>query len=67
MNDTAVVMHYYVEQDLPLALKMYDQAIVLAEQRLAEEELAESERARFEAARDDAVKNKALLSEKLDG
>ena len=67
VNDTAVVMHYYVEQDLPLALKMYEQAIELANRRLAEEELAESERARFEAARDDAAKNLELLKAKLDG
>jgi len=67
LNDAAVVMHYYLEEDLPVALKMYEHAIELAAQQLAEQDLSEAERARIEAARDDAVKNRDTLSDRLDG
>jgi tetratricopeptide (TPR) repeat protein len=67
VNDTAVVMHYYVKEDLPVALELYEHAIEMAAKRLAEEDLAETERARIEAARDEAVKNRDKLASQLDG
>jgi len=67
LNDTAVVMHYYMKEDLPVALGLYEHAIEMAAKRLDEEGLADTERVRIEAARDDAVKNRASLSRQLDG
>jgi len=66
VNDTAVLMHYYLEEDLPVALQMYDHAIELATKLLEQEDLAAADRARFEAARADAEKNRAALAAQLD-
>jgi tetratricopeptide (TPR) repeat protein len=67
LNDTAVIMHYHQEEDLPVALKMYEHAIDVATKRLEEEDLSEAERARIGAARDDAMENREILSRRLDG
>lgn len=67
VNDTAVVMHYYLEEDLPLALELYERAVEMATKLLEQEDLAPEDRARFEAALSDAEKNRAALSAQLDG
>lgn len=66
LDDTAVLLQYYLDRDLPLAMTMYERAIELAEKSLAAPDLQQAERRRIEAARDDAEQNASALRELLE-
>ena len=66
LNDTAVMLHYYLQRDLDKALDMYERAIPLAEALLANEELSEDDRPRYEVALRDSKNNHALLLEFIE-
>jgi tetratricopeptide (TPR) repeat protein len=60
LNDTAVLLHYYLDRDLARALAMYEEARTLALARLAETQ-DEEERARLETVVSDTDVNIGLL------
>jgi len=64
LNDTALILHYYLEDELELAKDMYERAVAEAERQLRGE-LSADDRRRFETARDDAAANLVKLHEKL--
>jgi len=64
LNDTALLLHYYLEDELELAREMYEMALAEAERRL-QGALPDDDRQRFETARDDATANLARLRERL--
>jgi tetratricopeptide (TPR) repeat protein len=64
VNDTAVLLHYYLERDLDKATSMYQRATQLAEKALLQEELGAWEKERLETALRDSIENLRLLQEK---
>jgi tetratricopeptide (TPR) repeat protein len=65
LNDTAVILHYYLERDLEQALAMYARAKELAQARLDGGELDEELLAVIETALRDATNNHRLLAAAL--
>ncbi len=65
LNDTAVMLHYYLDRDLERALEMYARAKALARARLEVPDLPPQERARFETALADSTDNRQALEELL--
>ena len=65
LNDTAVLLHYYLERDYDKALDMYASAAILAEQQLAAGEVPKNEVAIVETALRDAKNNRRLLEQKI--
>jgi len=66
LNDTAVMLHYYLERDLDRAESMYVRAIELADEGLTGKGLSTSDRAWFETARKDAGDNLEKLRRKRE-
>jgi tetratricopeptide (TPR) repeat protein len=64
LNDTAVMLHYYLDREPERALAMYARASELAAERLAGE-LPADERARIETALEDSTNNRQALEELL--
>ena len=62
VNDTAVLLHYYLDRDLERAGEMYLRAAELARAKLSAEELPEDERASLEKVVADATANTAALA-----
>ncbi|HED64500.1 MAG TPA: tetratricopeptide repeat protein [Planctomycetes bacterium] len=67
LNDTAVLLQYYLDRDLEKALEMYDRAHAGAEAALAQPDLDEDTRATMETVLRDSANNKALLLETMKG
>ncbi len=65
LNDGAVILHYYLERDYPLAFEMYDEAEALAQKELAAEP-SDDERPLIEIALRDAKDNRAKLKAKIE-
>ncbi|MEX1025347.1 MAG: tetratricopeptide repeat protein [Planctomycetota bacterium] len=65
LNDTAVMLHYYLKRDLDEARAMYVRAGELADAELAKPRLAASDRERFQIAKRDAVNNLRALEKVL--
>jgi len=65
VNDTAVLLHYYLKRDQEEALRMYAHASELAEAALLDETLSQGERSRLETALRDSKENRRLLLEEL--
>jgi tetratricopeptide (TPR) repeat protein len=64
INDTAVMLHYYLEEDFDRAEAMYLRAVERAEEELAGKGLSTSDRAWFETALKDAGDNLERLRAK---
>lgn len=62
MNDTALILHYYLKQDLPEAAELYEQAAEIAKQRLEAEGLDAEQRAMLEEVLRDAKNNLTKLA-----
>jgi tetratricopeptide (TPR) repeat protein len=62
LNDTGLVLHYYLHRDYDRALELYEQAIEAADRELAGELADETERADIELARRDALHNLEKLA-----
>ena len=65
INDTAVILHYNLEENLDTALEMYDLAEKLALEVLKKPELTPDDRTRFETALRDARNNRTELRGRL--
>lgn len=65
INDTAVLLHYYLKRESTQALEMYAKAAELATKALEDEELDDWERNRLETALRDAKENRRLLLEAI--
>jgi len=67
LNDTAVVLHYYLGRsfDLTEALELYERASALARAALERTDLSPGERDRYQAALQDAAENLGKLEQKL--
>lgn len=65
LNDTAVMLHYYLERDYELAHSMYERSAQRARERLGAEDLSADDRRRFETAHTDARTNLDLLRLKM--
>ncbi len=61
MNDTAVMLQYYLMRDEVLARTMYEAAIGLCREALERDDLDEADRLRFEKALEDARSNLRVL------
>jgi len=57
VNDTAVILHYFLGRDLARAREMYLTCIRMADELLQSEGLDDEERARAAKARSDAIEN----------
>ena len=64
LNDTAVMLHYYLERDYDRAEAMYQRAIERAEEELAAGRLSTSDSGWFDSARTDALDNLEKLRAK---
>ena len=66
LNDTAVMLHYYLERELERAEAMYARAIERAEEELAGTALSASDRDWFESVSRDAAENLEKLRGERD-
>ena len=67
LNDTALMLQYYLRRDLSRATSMYRKAIRCAEELLAREDLPDDRRAVVEIALRDARDNSSKLESVLPG
>ena len=65
VNDTAVMLHYYLDRGWDQALVMYARSTELAEKMLADPELDMDERSRIETVLMDSVANYRLLLKRI--
>ncbi len=63
LNDTAVILHYYLGRELERARAMYARARDLAQEALGQGELNAEEKERYGAALEDALANLRALDE----
>jgi tetratricopeptide (TPR) repeat protein len=66
LNDTAVVLHYYLDRDLERALALYDRAAAAAEAKLAQGALDPQAENDLRTALRDSTNNKKLLQKVID-
>ncbi len=64
LNDTAVILHYYLESEYEVAIQMYEMALKESARLLAED-LSADDRQRFQTARTDARNNLDDLRAKM--
>jgi tetratricopeptide (TPR) repeat protein len=62
LNDTGIVLHYYLHRDYDRAADLYARAVEMADAALADEELSDERRAELELARTDAKRNLEKLA-----
>ena len=65
LNDTAVILDYYLNRDLDRALEMYQRATTLAETLLAKPDLEASDRPGIQIALRDSKNNARKLKKKI--
>jgi len=66
LNDTAVILHYCLDRELDLALKMYREATVRAKAELQRSDLKAGARPGIEIALRDSQNNARLLEKKIE-
>lgn len=66
LNDTAVMLHYYLVRDLPEAKALYEKSHRRAEEELARPDLSPDLRSWFETAKRDSGNNLRLLEELME-
>lgn len=66
VNDTAVMLHYYLDRELDKAREMYVRAGELAMKELEKQNLSRDDRERFETAQRDARNNLRALEKTLE-
>ncbi|MHC5210840.1 MAG: tetratricopeptide repeat protein [Planctomycetota bacterium] len=62
MNDTGLILHYYLHRDYDRAADLYARAVEKADEALQADELTDEQRAELELARTDAVGNLQKLA-----
>jgi Tfp pilus assembly protein PilF len=62
LNDTGLLLHYYLHRDYDHAVDLYERAVEMAEAGLKAEELTDEQRAELELARTDAIGNLTKLA-----
>jgi tetratricopeptide (TPR) repeat protein len=62
MNDTALVLHYYLKRDLGEAAELYEQAAELSKELLEADDLGDEERAMLDEVLRDATNNLIKLA-----
>ncbi len=65
LNDTAVILHYYLERDYENALEMYARAAIAAQEQLDSGDVPANEAEIVRIALRDAKNNRALLERKI--
>ena len=65
LNDTAVILHYYLERDYENALQMYARAAITAQEQLDSGDVPENQVEIVRTALRDAKNNRALLEKKM--
>lgn len=65
LNDTAVILHYYLQRDYETAIEMYERAAALAKQAIDSGELSGTELEIIQTALRDARNNRALLERNM--
>ena len=66
LNDTAVMLHYYLKRDFDRAQAMYEQSFKYAEEELARTDLSPDDRAVREIAKRDSADNQRRLKKWLE-
>jgi cytochrome c-type biogenesis protein CcmH/NrfG len=66
LNDTAVILHYYLNRDLDRAKSMYEKSFANAERELAREDLSSELRELYKIARRDSKNNLDRLARELE-
>lgn len=66
LNDAAVILHHYLDLDLPKALAMYERAEALAKEKLDEEGITRERREALQSTLSDARLNQRELRELLE-
>lgn len=66
INDTAVMLHYYLKRDFERAQAMYEQSFKYAEEELARTDLSPDDRAVREIAKRDSADNQRRLKKWLE-
>ncbi|MCK6448721.1 MAG: tetratricopeptide repeat protein [Planctomycetes bacterium] len=66
LNDTAVILHYNLERELPRALELYAKAYECAKKELERKDLSPDDRAAIQIALRDSKNNLELLKKELE-
>jgi Tfp pilus assembly protein PilF len=62
LNDTGLILHYYLHRDYGRAGELYEQAVEQADKALLAKDLSDEQRAELELARTDAIGNLRKLA-----